>query len=365
VFTIASAPVLGALALGQAALVAAGAIALTLVAYRARSTVGAIGATLLAALQPNLTLALAARLRSRWDVAVTAAALGLFAGLTLIAGGGIAGFEAYLARLREHSGAERDIAIQHTPAAIAYSLGLSPPAATTLGLVIALIAVAATIAIIRRERLDPVTATLVASALLPLSVPFFHEQDFALDVLPIMILALRARGIARSLGAIAALCVLVDWFGLAQRHGAAGQILCLGCAVTFAFTGLADTARDARRSSFTGLAALALLAAVAAPLALRHPAPTWPDMLPPHFHAAPALDASAVWGAEQRAAGLADHDTVWGLLRAIPLAGCVVLAAALVLDARQRRCRVPPLSIGDPTVAAIADFAASSAGNAK
>lgn len=361
-FTVASAPVLGALALGQAALVSAGGVALALVACRARSASGAVGAMLLAAVQPNLTLALAARIRSRWDVAGAACAAALFASLTLIAGGGVAGFAAYIERLRAHSAAERDIAIQHTPAAIAYALGLSPSAATFVGLGIALLAVVTTIAIVRRERLDALTATLVAGALLPLAVPFFHEQDFALELLPILMLALRARGRARGLGAIAAVCVLIDWFGFAQRHAAAAQILCLGCAVAFAFTGLADAARSDRRSDFAGLATLAVLGAIAVPLALHHPAPTWPDMLPPHFHAPPTLDASAVWGAEQQAAGLAQRDPVWGFLRAIPLAGCIVLAAALVLDGRDRRRHPPQLTIGNPAGRSIKDLASSAVG---
>jgi hypothetical protein len=62
-------------------------------------------------------------------------------------------------------------------------------------------------------------------------------------------------------------------------------------------------------------------------------------MLPAGFHAAPAADASSVWAAEARAAGLTKREPAWGLLRGLPLAGCLVLAAALVEDARARRRR--------------------------
>jgi hypothetical protein len=68
-----------------------------------------------------------------------------------------------------------------------------------------------------------------------------------------------------------------------------------------------------------------------------HPAPTWPDDLPPRYRAAAAGDASDVWAGEQRAAGLLARVPAWGILRSLPLAGCIVLSAALVADARRRR----------------------------
>jgi hypothetical protein len=83
------------------------------------------------------------------------------------------------------------------------------------------------------------------------------------------------------------------------------------------------------------------LAAIALPLGRLRPAPVWPDRLPVTFHADPATDASAVWAAEQRATGLTARIPAWGLLRGLPLAGCIVLSAALVAEAR--RLRVPTL----------------------
>jgi hypothetical protein len=335
--TIASAPVIGALALGQAALVAAGGVALAIVAYRARWPFAAGAATLLAALQPNLALGLAARLRSRRDFGAATCAAVAFVALTLAAGGGSAGFLSYLLRLSEHARAERFIAIQHTPAAIGYALGLSTTTALALSFVIALAVAGTTVVLIARERLDPTTATLFACAVLPLALPFFHQPDFVLEMVPIAVLALRARGRARALAAVAAVLVLVDWFGLAQRHGAAGQILALGFAVAFAFVGLSGERERDWRAALAGPATLATLAVIALPLAFAHPSPTWPDALPARFHAAAHLDAGETWGAEQRAAGLARAEPVWGLLRLIPLTGCIALAAALVADRRRRR----------------------------
>jgi hypothetical protein len=338
ILAIGSGPVIGALALGQAAIIAAAGVAGAVVAYRARAAAAAFGATLLAALQPNLALALGARMRSGWDFAVAASAAGAFIVLTLTAGGGVAGLLTYLHRLAAHGAAERHITIQHTPEAIAYSLGLPLHAAAILGTAVAVAAAGAAIALIVRERLDPTDATLVVCALLPLAIPFVHEHDLVLELLPVLILALRARGRARALASVAAVLALVDWFGFAQRHGAGGQIVCLGAAVALGFAGLnrQKAPRDAAPDLY-GLVALAGLAALALPLGLANPAPTWPDALPPAFHADPAADASAVWAAEGRAAGLTARQAAWGALRSIPLAGCCVLAAALVSDARRRR----------------------------
>lgn len=344
ILAFASAPIVSSAALGQTALVAAAGVAGAVVAFRLRWPAGAFGATLLAGLQPNLALALVARLRTRWDLAVAAGAAATFGVVTLWAGGGPGGFLAYLARLGTHGAAERGVTIQHTPAAIAHSFGLAPPAAAVVGAAIAVAAAAAAIIVIVRERLDATTATLLTCAALPLVLPFFHEHDFVLEVLPIVILALRAQGRARAVASVAAVLVLVDWFGFAQRHAAGWQIACLGCAVALSFAGLnpGNTAGD-RRPDRWGLAAFAALAAIALPLGLAKPAPTWPDTLPANFRADPAADASAVWAAEQRAAGLTAREPAWGFLRSLPLAGCVVLGAALVADVRRRR-RIPTRS---------------------
>lgn len=338
--TLASAPAIAALALGQAALVAAAGIAGAIAAYRVRWMPGAFVGTLIAALQPNLAIALVGRIRSRWDLGVAACAAVAFTLAALAAGGGLPGISVYLRRLSAHGSAERAVAIQHTPAAIGYALGLPAQGAAVLGAAIAVLAGTAAVVIIVRERLDPSTATLVASALLPLALPFFHEPDFALELCALLVLAVRAQGPARAPAAVAAVLVLVDWFGLAQRSGAGGQILCFGLAVAFAFAALPRAARRWRRGDLAGVLAFLVLAAIVTPFAFAHTAPTWPDLLPSGYRAPAAADVSAVWGDEQRAAGLTRRDPIWGFLRALPLAGCIVLTAALVADARSRRRRL-------------------------
>jgi Glycosyltransferase family 87 len=335
-FAISAGPMTSAIGLGQVALIAAAGIACALVAYeRGAIAAGAFG-TLLAGLQPNLAPTLVARMRDRvaWISAIAGAAA--FALLTLGAGGGVAGLAAYVHRLGEHGRAEAFDAIQHTPAAILWSLGVAPQSASALGIAIALATVAAVAAVTVRLRLNPRNGTLLAMAALPFAVPFFHEHDFLIEVIPLLVLGARTGGAVRACAGIAAALVLVDWFGVAQRGPGQAQILTLGFAVACAFAAVGPGARM-RRSDFAAFATLALAACVALPLAHAAPAPTWPDGLPAGYHAPAAADASAVWADEQRAAGLDARVPAWGALRALPLAGCIVLGVAIALAGRRDR----------------------------
>ena len=335
-FGLSAAPMIGDIALGQVALVSAAALGAALVAFRARHPFAAGAATLIAALQPNLALALLARMRTRWDLALASAAALVFLALTLGAGGGFAGIVAYAHRLSAHGGAERFVTIQHTATSIAYAFHAAPEFALSIGSTLAIGTIALTLGAIVRERLDATTATLLAFAALPLAVPFFHEHDFVLELIPLTMLAARARGTARVLASLASALVLVDWFGLAQRPNAQGQILALGLAVSAAFVVMGAVPRSDRRLGFAGIGCVLGLGLVLGPLAQHAPAPTWPDALPAHYHANPAADASGVWGDEQRLSGLERREPLWGLLRALPLCGCVLLAWALIADARLR-----------------------------
>ena len=89
------------------------------------------------------------------------------------------------------------------------------------------------------------------------------------------------------------------------------------------------------RADLAPFVAIVVLACAAVPLAHAFPAPIWPDALPRSYRAPAAADASAVWAGEQRAAGLAVRQPAWGALRALPLAGCVVLGFALVRTRRR------------------------------
>jgi hypothetical protein len=322
-FAALSGPGLSDLALGQIALVSAAGIALALVALDRRATIPAAAALLLAAVQPNLALALAARMRSRRDVGIAiGAALGFFGiGLACLGAGA---WSDYLGLLARHGAAEAVILIQQTPAALGYGFGASRQAAQAAGLGVAAIAAAGAAAAIVAGRLSPLWATLCALGALPLAVPFFHEHDFVILILPAIVLAVRARGATLAIASCASVLALVDWLGFAQRLPQQPQNTLLALAIALGFVILAGLQREAWAGA---VLAVALLCAVI-PLARAHPAPTWPDTLSPTYHAAAELDASAVWGDEQRTAGLERRDPVWAALRTLPLAGGALFAFA-------------------------------------
>jgi len=328
-------PTISALALGQVALLSAGAIACALVFYERKAIAAGAAATFVAGLQPNLAIVLVARMRDR--AALAAATLGAlaFAALTLTSGGGIGGMLRYLHRLSAHGRAERFIAIQDTPASIAWAFGAPENAAAAIATVCALAALGATIVAGVRSRLDARDGALLALAALPLAIPFFHEHDFVVELIPVLVLGVRAQGAARAWAGAGAVLVLTDWFSMAQRPPATAQVAVCAFALAAAFVALGPGTR-ARRADLAPLLAALVVVAAAVPLAHAFPAPTWPDALPAAYHAPSGADATAVWAQEQDLSGLQTRQPAWGALRALPLAGCVVLGVAVVLAGRRR-----------------------------
>jgi len=325
-----SGPVVSGFTLGQAALVGAAAVILAFAALERRSG-WAIPAAIVAAIQPNLALPLAVRLIDRRALAALAAAATAFLAIELTIGGGIAGFGGYLHLLRLHDAAERYITIQHTLPALAAAAGASHHLADAIGVVGSLAALALVVVAMVRLREQPTIVACIAVALLPIVVPFFHEHDFAIDLLPAIVLFQRGDARGRALTGIAAVMTLVDWFGFAQRPQATVQNGCLAVAVATGCAILA--ARDGadgpgvRRASIAPLLTCALLAACAIPLAHAFIAPTWPETLGP-YHAPAGADISTIWGEEALRSGLTAVVPAWSVLRAIPLIGCVLFAYA-------------------------------------
>ncbi len=207
-----------------------------------------------------------------------------------------------------------------------------------------LLALAAAGACAVRLRGQPRFAAAIAIALLPFAMPFFHEHDFVIELIPAVLLAASANARVRMLAGIAAPCIFVDWLNVTQRPHTAAETVCLAFAVACAFAALPNRALRAA-SPLPSLAACALLTLVLVPLTLAYPAAVWPDALGA-FHAAANLDASAVWAAEQHRAGLDAAVPAWGLVRAIPLLGCAVLAAAAYFAAG-----AAPMTIRSPRTA--------------
>jgi hypothetical protein len=323
-------PLTSGVALGQVAVVSCAAIVVTPFLLAPRLAFAAAAAALVAALQPNIAIVLAARLGGArtWIAFAFAATVAL--GGSLVALGGPAGFLHYVDVVRAHAAAERFIAIQTTPAAVARGFGASPTIAGAIAAGVALAAIALVFAQCASRRYAPNDRLALACAALPLIAPFAHEHDFTVAFFPALVSVRRARGPAWILGAVAMLGVGVDWLGLAQRPTGVAATVCLTLGAAFA---LAALARDRLRPYHFVPIVVALAAAVTGALVARHPLPTWPDGLGPHFHVAFDVPASVVWHLEQIASGIGALDPAWALLRLFSLASCALvwLVASVVL----------------------------------
>ena len=338
-FAASFAPVTSGVSLGQVAIVACAAIALAPFLLRGRRTIAkTFAAALVAGLQPNIAIALVARVaNARSAVAVLGAGAIAICGsaLALAHYGGIAHYAQVLA---EHSAAERAIAIQTTVGAVARGLGASPAIAAASALAIALITLAAIAFPCFSRRYTPDDRLLLASVALPLLWPFAHEHDFAIVFVPALVVIMRASGRTWYLASVAALIVGADWLGLAQRPTGVSFEALRTCAGALALAALVPRARFSLRTvAPIGVAAVVLaIGSVAA----AHPLSVWPDDLPRDFHVPLAFDAAQTWGAEQVRAGVAQFTQTNAALRALSLFGCALLwvAASIALrsEARQK-----------------------------
>jgi hypothetical protein len=326
VFAFAAGPTISDFALGQLALVSAAGLAGALYAFR-RGSPWAILATFVAGLQPNLALPLVVAFTAKRPALFVALAGAAFLALTLALGGGVGGLIAYVHHLGRHADAERFVTIQHTVPVILASFGVARPVALAIasgfGVVIVACAIAATV----RFRKQLPIAAAITIALLPLAVPFFHEHDFVLEIIPAIVLLAVPDSRVRTIASIGAVLALVDWFGLAQRQTAQPQIAALAIATACAL-GVYGAQGALRRRDLIPLAVVVVLLGIAIPVARATPSPVWPDNMSTTFRATAGSDASAVWAQEQQASDLDRDLAPWGFLRALPLAGCAFLAYA-------------------------------------
>jgi hypothetical protein len=328
---IAFGPITSDLALGQLALPAfLGATLLVVLADRSVPTAAA--AATLAFAAPNVALGLASQFDRKRAILSIATAAALIYALGVVA----AGWRwpiAYAVAAAAHGAAERFVTIQFAPAAIAYGFGATPRNAQLVAAVAAILGVAAALFLALRVR--EVFARFAAwSALVPFVTIFLHEHDLLIAYPAALWCALRARATARTLALAGALLVSVDWLGLAQRPTGIAQSALLAIAALAAFIALGD-AVEARIAWRVALPVAALFAG-AALLAAHHPAPVWPDSLS-NFHASSNASIAEVWLAEQRAGGLLAVAPAWSFLRALPLLGCALLAAAIYRHFPYRR----------------------------
>ncbi len=325
-------PLTSGVALGQAAIVSVAAIVLTPYLLGPRLVLAATASALVAALQPNLAIVLAVRLGTRRALIAFAFAATIAVGGSLLALGGPDGLIRYLGVLHAHLGAERFIAIQTTPEAVARAFGATPGAAGAIALSLTIAVVAIVVAQCAFGRYAPNDRLALACAALPLALGFAHEHDFAIAFFPALVTVRRARGATWVVAALALLGAGVDWLGLAQRPTGVAETAALTLASALA---LAALVRDRLRPYHFVPVAMAAAVALTGIAVAGHPLPTWPDGLGANFHVPFSVPAPAVWHEEQFRSGIGALDPVWGALRFASLASCALvwLVASRVLRA--------------------------------
>ena len=313
-------PITSDLALGQFAIVAAFGAGLLVVAKRTLpATIGSV----LAFAQPNVLPALLSQLSRKRSIIAMAIAVAL----TYLLGAMVAGWNwigTYATLLAAHGDAERYSAIQMTPAAIAFGFGAPPRIALLIAILVAAAAVVCAIAIAKRTTAFPRFAAFAALA--PFVSGFWHEHDLVMAFPAVIWCALRPAPRLRAIALLGTLLVAINWLGLAQHPGGIVQSALLAVAAWCAFNALCGHAFN-RAIGYATAAGVAFFA-VAALLAIAHPAPVWPVAM--HAIALPPNASIAqLWAAQQEATGLNRPVATWALLRALPLTGCALLAYAI------------------------------------
>lgn len=315
-------PLISDVALGQVAIVSAAGIVATLLLLRSsRAWRWSALSSAVATLQPSLVLPLIARLGDVRAFAGLALGAMFFLVWTLMYGG-IAGLAHYVHLLSVHGAAEAATVIQITPASVARGFGATPNLVQLVTVASASAAVLLS-ALAARRIDDPTLRVGVASCALPFVIPFIHEHDFVLTLLPAICCAVRARGTVLGFSAVAVTACGVDWLGLGQRPNGDVQsvVLAFACALAFALVA------QLRREAFAALIVPFAVAGVAV-VAHAHPVPVWPDTLPPHWQPPVTATISQVWALEQSVAGLDQKNAVWSALRALVLLSSLLVAIA-------------------------------------
>lgn len=312
-------PLTSDLALGQIALAAFAAV-LVANELAARYPLAAALSVCAAFVQPNVGIVAAGIVRDRRTMLAVLLGVLLFIELLVLSGG----FETlvrYAAVLQQHGSAERFASIQITPAAVLYGFGMAPSAAQLAGSAVAIAATALWFFGVRGMR-ETTERLAFTCALAPLAMPFFHEHDFALVMLPAMLVTLREES---AFVPAAFLLCSIDWLGLAQRPDGTVQTVLLASGGLLGLLAL----RAFTRTQLAYALVTIVAAAAAGGFAAHHTLGVWPDAMQAFTLPADASIAR-VWEAEQRASGLMAPDAFVAALRVLPLLGSALLAAAFV-----------------------------------
>lgn len=309
-------PLTSDLALGQIALLSFAAVLAAAMLAPSRPVAAAV-CICAGFIQPNVELVSSGIVRDRRTLFVVVLGALLFAELAVISSGGIDTLIQYARVLAAHGEAERFAVIQMTPQAILYGFGAAPLLAS---LTSDAIAVAVTISWIYAVRTidDAGERLALTCALAPLAMPFFHEHDLVLLLLPALLIALRS---ASAVAPAAFFLCSIDWLGLAQRPDGTVQTVLLAAGALFALLSLRTLTRVQLALALGVIAGAAVLGAAAA----YHPLGIWPDAMR-DVHVPAHASIGRIWEAEQRASGLLAPNAFAAALRILPLLGCALLA---------------------------------------
>lgn len=320
-------PLTSGIVLGQPMVVAAAAVSLGILALP-RSIPLAVLATIAGTLQPVMLVPAASFAGVRRGLVALAIA---FAAIYAL-GAASASPQwplTYAELLRAHAGAERVIAIQYTPAAVLFALGLSETTATIAGIAFAAVALAVTALGIAKTN-DAVRRFSIVCAALPIASGFVHEHNFV----PLFVPALwAARSFStRTQGAVVLAfgLIAVNWMDFAQQPAGAAQDVVLGLG---ALAAILAWQRERSLWSYGAALAVTFTIALGAWVGAHHPAPIWPNDMQA-FHVPAGAAAAYVWHVEQIRSGLERVEPAWGLLRSFSLAGSIVLLAVLSFGKR-------------------------------
>jgi hypothetical protein len=325
---LSSGPLVTGISVGQAALPAVAAVGVAVLCAARRRWLPMTLATIVAGmLKPNDALVIAATVRELAALFVVAGSAIVSVLANASVAHGIRGIITYLHVILNQGASERVYAYQFTPTSIAYGFGMARQAAEALGTVLSVAAIGTIVAAIRLTRANLVDGAAIACAAFPFVLPFEHEPDMVIALLPALLVVFRARGRTWALGAAGTVLLCTNPFALTQGWPGVTFAVTMAAVASLQLAALAP--RECRRVRFAPMAVIPLVLAIGlfAPL---HHLPLWPATLPAHVAVAPGASASAVWHDELVASRLEDQPPWVSLLRMLTLCGCACIGVAMV-----------------------------------
>jgi len=334
---VSSGPLVTGVSAGQAALPAVAAVVVAVVsAARRRWMVMAAAAIVAGLLKPNDALVIVATLR---EMAVLCAVAGsaIVSGLAnLSVAHGVHGIIAYFGVIMSQGAAERKFTNQFAPASIAYGFGITQQAAGMLGSALSALAIATVVTAVRSTRASLADGAAIACAAFPFMLPYEHEPDMVIALLPALFVLFRARGRTWALGAIGTVLLFINPFALTQGSPGTTFAVAMAAVAGLQLAALAPPAcKPLRFAPLTVVPLVLFLGLLAPPDRL----PIWPDVPVAHAVVTAGASPSAIWNAELVALGL-DTQYPWvSLVRLLTLSGCVCIGIAMARTASRQSPR--------------------------